>query len=198
MRKLFMLVSLVLVMVLFSVTTNRVLASGLGVTPENKTKPVIATIYINNAKSTYDDEIMKKLTERFNSKLAMYTIIPGEKYLQKLNKIGVTDITVAERSDIVQVFADEGIDYVVYAEVQPPILKEWMSFFNVGISATVTIPVKMIDVKNNKYLYNGKFTEQADNSSVLGGVGTKAAVIMAMDKIFVKSDEVLLNRLVMQ
>jgi hypothetical protein len=53
-------------------------------------------------------------------------------------------------------------------------------------------------VKNNKYLYNGKFTEQADNSSMIGGVGTKAAVIMAMDKILVKSDEVLLNRLPMK
>lgn len=198
MKKWSTIMSLILVTVLFIFNTNIVSANELDVTPENKTKPVVATIYINNAKSTYDEEIIKKLTERFNSKLAMYNIVPGEKYVQKLNKIGVTDITVAERADLVQVFADEGVDYVVYAEVQPPILKHWMSFFNVGVAATVTIPVKIIDVKNNKYLYNGKFTEQADNSSMLGGVGTKAAVITAMDKILVKSDEVLLNRLPMK
>lgn len=160
-----------------------------------KAKPVVATIYINNAKSTYDEEITKKLTERFNAKLQNYEIRPGDKYIEKLTKAGVTDITTAERSDIVQAFANEGIDYVVYAEVQPPILKSWISFFNQGIAATVTIPVKIIDLKNNKYLYNGKFTEQADNSAVIGGVGTKAAVIKAMDQILVKTDEILVNRL---
>lgn len=196
MKKRFTMMSLVLVMVLS--IANISFANELDITPENKTKPVVATIYINNAKSTYDAEIMKKITERFNAKLGSYNVVTGEKYVEKLNKIGVTDITVAERTDIVQVFADEGVDYVVYAEVQPPIFKQWVSFFNVGVAATVTIPVKIIDIKNNKYLYNGKFTEQADNSSMLGGVGTKAAVIMAMDKILVKSDEVLSNRLPMK
>lgn len=84
---------------------------------------------------------------------------------------------------------------MVYAEVQPPIFKHWQSFFNIGVAATVTIPVKIIDLKNNKYLYNGKFTEQADNSAVVGGVGTKAAVLKAMDQILVKTDEMLINRL---
>ena len=32
---------------------------------ETKGKPVVATIYINNAKSTYDDEILKRLADRF-------------------------------------------------------------------------------------------------------------------------------------
>lgn len=201
MRKWFMMMNLVLVMMLSIFSTNVALASTgdeAVVITENKTKPVVATIYINNAKSTYDDEITKKLTERFNAKLLTYDLRPGDKYVQKLNKMGVTDITVAERTDIVQAFADEGIDYVVYAEIQPPIFKQWVSFFNQGVAATVTIPVKIIDVKANKYLYNGKFTEQADNSAVFGGVGTKAAVIMAMDKILVKSDEILVNKLPMK
>lgn len=189
------MMSFILVMMLSVFNTNVALAAGAEVATENGTKCVVVTIYVNNAKSTYDDEITKKMTERFNAKLTKYDVYPGEKYIQKLNKIGVTDITVAERSDIVQVFAEDGIDYVVYAEVQPPIFKHWISLFNQGVAATVTIPVKIIDVKGNRYLYNGKFTEQADNSSMLGGVGTKAAVLMAMDKIFVNSDEVLVDRL---
>ncbi len=200
-KKWFIMMNLALVMVLSIFNTN--IALGAKITDpssitESNTKPVVATIYINNAKSTYDDEITKKLTERFNAKLINYDLRPGDKYVQKLAKMGVTDITVAERADIVQAFAEEGIDYVVYAEIQPPIFKEWISFFNQGIAATVTMPLKIIDVKGNKYLYNGKFTEQADNSAVFGGVGTKAAVIMAMDKIFVKSDEILVTRLPMK
>ncbi len=160
-------------------------------------KPVVATIYINNAKATYDDAIIAKLTERFNAKLLMYEIRKGDKYVEKLHKIGVTDITTAERTDILQAFEGENVDYVVYAEVQPPILKQWESFFNQGYAATVTIPVKIVDVKGGKYIYNGKFTEQADNSAVFGNVGTKAAVMKAMDKIFVKTDEVLVSRMPM-
>ena len=160
-------------------------------------KPVVATIYINNAKSTYDDEITAKLTDRFNAKLTMYEIRKGDKYVEKLQKMGVTDITMAERTDILQAFEGEDVDYVVYAEVQPPILKHWIAFFNQGYAATVTIPVKIIDVKGGKYIYNGKFTEQADNSAVLGGVGTKAAVLKAMDQILVKTDELLVSRMPM-
>lgn len=200
MKKVFLMMFLVLVIMFPTFNANAAILSTTdsNVTTEVKPKPIVATIYINNAKSTYDDELTKKLTDRFNSKLTMYDLRVGDKYVEKLTKIGVTDITVAERSDIVQAFSDEGIDYVVYAEIQPPILKHWMSFFNVGVAATVTIPVKIIDIKNNKYLYNGKFTEQADNSSMLGGVGTKVAVVTAMDKIFAKSDEILLNRIPMK
>lgn len=158
-------------------------------------KPVVATIYINNAKSTYDDEITQKVTDRFNAKLVNYQIVPGAKYVEKLNKMGITDITTAERSDIIQAFAGDNVDYLVYAEVPPPILKSWQSFFNIGVNATVTLPVKILDLKNNKYLYNGKFTESADNSSVIGGVGTKAAVMKALDQILVKTDEVLITRM---
>lgn len=169
------------------------------VQPHNSTddnaKSVVATIYINNAKSTYDAEIMQKLADRFNAKLQMYELRNGDQYIEKLHKLGVTDITVAERADILEAFAGERIDYVVYAEVQPPIIKYWMSFFNQGYAATVTIPVKIIDVKNSKYIYNGKFTEQADNSAVFGGVGTKAAVLKAIDQILFKTDELLINKM---
>lgn len=160
-----------------------------------KTKPVVATIYINNAKSTYDAEITKLITDRFNAKLSLYELKSGNTYVEKLNKMGITDITTAERTDIVQVFAGDDVDYVVFAEVQPPILKSWVSFFNMGVNATVTVPVKIIDIKNNKYLYNGKFTETADNSAVIGGVGTKAAVMKALEQILVKTDEVLTSRM---
>ncbi|MDR3563031.1 MAG: hypothetical protein P4N59_16595 [Negativicutes bacterium] len=202
MNKRFFVLAMVLVMMVLLVSVAYAEEPANPVTPvtpvapvETKAKVTVATIYINNAKSTYDDEITKKLTDRFNAKLAMYDLRPGDKYIEKLNKMGVTDVTTAERADIVQVFTGEGIDYVVYAEVQPPIMKQWVSFFNIGVAATVTIPVKILDIKNNKYLYNGKFTEQADNSSMLGGVGTKAAVIKAMDQILVKTDEILTNRL---
>ena len=177
---------------LLSFACTTALAAETTATPA---KPTVATIYINNAKSTYDDELSQKLSSRFNRKLSSFTLQNDPKVVAKLNDAGITDISVAERGDIVQIFADENIDYIVYAEIQPPILAPWVSMFNQGVKATVTIPLKIIDVKNNKYLYNGKFTETADNSAVFGGVGTKAAVFKAMDKIFDKTDDVLRAKL---
>ena len=181
---------------LLSFACTTAFAAQLSAKSETATaKPVVATIYVNNAKSTYDDELSQNLSSRFNKRLSQFTLRNDPQFKERLSKFGVTDISMAERSDIVQVFDGENIDYIVYAEIQPPILNSWVSMFNQGVKATVTIPLKIIDVKNNKYLYNGKFTETADNSAVFGGVGTKAAVVKAMDLIFVKTDEVLTSRL---
>jgi len=158
-------------------------------------KPTVVTIFVNNAKSTYDKELTKKITERFNARLTPYEVKSDGKYLELLNKAGITDVSLAEKSDIVSAVNDGTVDYLVYTEIQPPIINSWVSFFNVGVKATVTIPLKIIDIKHNKYLYNSKFTDTADNSTMLGGVGTKAAVLGAMDKIFNKTDEVLTTRL---
>ncbi|MBP2644215.1 MAG: hypothetical protein H6Q67_2102 [Firmicutes bacterium] len=134
------------------------------------------------------DDLVDKLSPIFN-------LVPGESYLTKLEKSGITDITSAERNDVVGAFSDGAVDFVVYVEVQPVLIKKWQSFFNVGSAATVTLPLKIIDIKNNKYLYNGKFTEQADNSSILGGVGTKGATMAALDKILVHLNDTLVTRL---
>ena len=158
-------------------------------------KPVVVTIYINNAKTTYDNEITAKLTERFNAKLTMYDIRKGDRYMEKLDKLGVTDLSVAERADILKAFEGEGVDYMVYAEVQPPILNEWIAYFNAGYKVTVVVPVKILNVRAGKYIYSGKFTEHADNSAVIGGVGTKGAVLGALELILAKTDEVLVNRM---
>lgn len=48
---------------------------------------------------------------------------------------------------------------------------------------TANVPFKIIDVKNNKYLYNGKFTEIAKDSSMIGGIGNKSVSIEAIEKV---------------
>lgn len=48
---------------------------------------------------------------------------------------------------------------------------------------TSIVPFKIIDIKNNKYLYNGKFTEVAKDSSMVGGIGNKSVALKALDKV---------------
>ena len=53
-----------------------------------------------------------------------YIYINGEPYIEKLNKVGIVDITTAERADIVDAFEGEDVDYVVFIEVQPFIARD--------------------------------------------------------------------------
>ena len=147
--------------------------------------PKVVILYVNNAKSTYDDEVDKKIKTNLEKAISpeKYLIIEGAPYIEKLKKAGIVDIATAERADIISAFAGEDIDYVVFLEVQPFIARDKMTFFTIGKDITATVPFKMIDVVNNKYLYNGKFTEKASDSSALGGIGNKSVAMKALDKI---------------
>ena len=147
--------------------------------------PKVVILYVNNAKSTYDDEVDKKIKTNLEKAISpeKYLIIEGAPYIEKLKKAGIVDIATAERADIIAAFAGEDIDYVVFLEVQPFIARDKMTFFTIGKDITATVPFKMIDVVNNKYLYNGKFTEKASDSSALGGIGSKSVAMKALDKI---------------
>lgn len=162
---------------------------------QESTKARVALMYVNNAKATYDDEINKKMNDNFDTILKQYKIIPGQRYVEMLNKIGINDITTAERGDIIGVFKGEDIDYVLYVEIQPFVRKERITFFTYGIDITAIVPVKIIDLKGNKYLYNGKFTEFARDSSMIGGIGNKSVSLKALDLVIEKMNPVVATRL---
>lgn len=147
--------------------------------------PKVAIIYVNNAKSTYDAEVDKELFKYLNKSLPedVYEIVDGAPYAEKLNKLGYMDIADAERADIIDAFAGEGIDYCIYLEVQPFVARDKMTFFTVGKDITTAVPFKMIDLVNNKYLYVGKYTEKASDSTMIGGIGNKSVALKALNNV---------------
>ena len=159
-------------------------------------KATVALLFVNNAKSTFDNDVSKKMTDNFSKILnGKYTVISGDRYIERLNKTGITDITTAERSDIVEAFKGDKIDFVLFAEVQPFIRKEKITLFTYGKDMTAIVPLKIIDLVNNKYLYNGKFTEFASDSSMIGGVGNKSVALKALDMVIEKMNAVISVRL---
>jgi len=159
------------------------------------TKPTIAILYVNNAKTTYDKELTTKIMTNLDTQLKNYTIIAGDQYIERLNKVGISDITTSERTDIVDAFKGEAIDYVLFVELQPFVRKERITVFTYGIDMTAVMPIKIIDLKNNKYLYNGKLTEFATDSCVFGLVGNKSVSLLALDKILGKMNVIIKDRL---
>jgi hypothetical protein len=161
-------------------------------TPKKK----IALLFVNNAKTTYDAELNTMISDNFDKMLKpKYEVLTGTKYVELLNKAGIVDISTAERADIVNVVQGEDVDYILYAELQPFVRKEKTTFFTYGLEMTAVMPIKIIDVKKNVYLYNGKFTELAKDSSAIGGIGNKSVAIKALTNTLDKMNSVIEARL---
>jgi len=146
--------------------------------------PRVAIIYSNNANTTYDDAIndciLKNLDETLSGKFA---VSKSDAVLKKLADRGMTDLSMAERRDIMDAVADEGFDYILCISVEPLQRKEKFSLFTQGIEIIATVPFKLIDVKGDRYLYNGKFTEKQSDSTWIGSVGNKSVTLEALQKV---------------
>ena len=147
--------------------------------------PKVAVMYVNNAKTTYDDVVDKEILKYLDTALpdSTYELVDGAPYMEKLAKIGFVDVSSAERADIVDAFAGDGVDYCIYLEVQPFVARDKVTFFTIGKDMTTSIPFKMIDLVSGKYLYVGKFAEKASDSTAIGGIGNKSVAIKALDNV---------------
>lgn len=159
--------------------------------------PNVAVLYVNNAKTTYDRELDEAVLSNLVQALpaSQYNYVDGAPYVEKLSKIGITDITTAERADILATFAGENIDYVVFVEIQPLVVRDKLTLFSVGKDVSMVVPLKVIDLGGNRYLYNGKFTEKASDSTFIGGIGNKSVALKALQKINIQLRATLAERL---
>ncbi len=150
---------------------------------QKSTLPKVVVMYVNNAKSTYDDEVDKEIFKYLNQAMPedVYELVDGAPYMEKLNKMGYMDISMAERADIIAAFEGEDIDYCLYLEIQPFVARDKISFFSVGKDVTTAIPFKLINMGTGRYIFNGTFTEKASDSSMIGGIGNKSVALKAID-----------------
>ena len=146
--------------------------------------PRVAIIYANNANTTYDDAINDCILQNLDKELSgKFNVSRSDAVIQKLADKGMTDLSMAERRDIMDVVADEGFDYILCLTLEPFQRKEKFSVFTQGIEIIATVPVKIIDVKGDRYIYNGKFVEKHYDSTWIGTVGNKSVALEAMQKI---------------
>ncbi len=147
-------------------------------------RPSVAIVYVNNAKTNYDaaidDCVLKNLDHTLSNRFA---VVKSDAVVQKLADMGMTDLSMAERRDIMDALSDENFDYIICLSVEPLQRKEKFSVFTQGIEMTATVPFKLIDVNNDRYLYNGKFVEKQSDSTWIGSVGNKSVTIEVLQKV---------------
>lgn len=90
-----------------------------------------------------------------------------DKHIQILNESGTQEISTVERRDIISSFSDTPTDYIVIIDVLPLTA---LSVWNYAPYAYMTtMQLKIIDVKSDKYLYNGKVFYKPKASASLKG-----------------------------
>ncbi len=156
--------------------------------------PRVGVLYVNHAKSTYDGAIDRKLLKNLKKTLSTkYEFVRAD--AKRLEDLGMTDLAMAERRDIIDAFRNERFDYILCLEVEPLIRKERVSVFTTGIDITVTVPFKLIRVAEDRYLYNGKFVELQSDSTFIGSVGNKSVTLKALNKVNKKINQVLREKM---
>lgn len=159
--------------------------------------PRVAVLYANNAKTTYDDVlddcVLKNLEKALSSR--GYQFVKDDAALESLKSMGMNDLGMAERRDIIDAVKADDYNYIICVTVEPMIRKEKFSMLTQGIEMTATVPFKMIDAKADRYLYNGKFVEKQGSSTPIGSVGNKSVALKALNKVNESINKVVAEKL---
>ena len=155
----------------------------------------VGLLYVNKALTTYDDEIDYRMLSDIvlcvNPK--DHKLVDCSSRFADMQQMGINDLSLAERSDLIGVMSKDNLDYAVLIQVNPFIRKERMAMFRYTIEMTSDIIVKVIDMNNNKYLYNGKLSEMAKHGTAVAGVSNKSAVMKVLDIVCPKIQDIINN-----
>ena len=160
-------------------------------------RPVVAIVYENNAKTKYDKTIDKKLFEYLDAAMPVrtYDLVDGRTCKAKLADNGIEDIADAERADIIDALAGSGVDYFLYLGVNPVQVKDKSSLLAAGKIANTSLPFRIVDINNDKYVYTKTYTESAKTMSAIGGVGSKSVTLEIITRVGKQIQNVIETRL---
>lgn len=156
-----------------------------------KVLPKVAVIYVNNSMTDWNEDIDKKMLKCFNDLLPKekYELVDGTPYIAKLSDLGYMDLSMVERSDFVTVMEGRGIDYCVYMEVEPMMRNGHGWHQNEEQEATVSVPVKVVDLNSGRYITAATYSEKHKDApnfiaSIFGGgVSPKNVTLRAFDAV---------------
>ena len=152
---------------------------------QRKNLPKVAVMYINNTQVDFYKDVDEKIMDNFKQVLNphQYHFIDGTPYVEALAEMGIEDIVTAERADILDVYENSGIDYVVFLQLEPMLRKDKVTTFTKGKEVTATAPFKILDIQRKKALYNGRITRVGDKSKAFFKMGNKSVTMEAVELI---------------
>lgn len=168
-------------------------------TPEQRQMllPRVAVIFHNNAQTTYDKRIDHFVNEALHEAIPDkdYKYLEGTPFFNECRLAGIADIGSAERADLIDILQPYDLDYLVYLEIEPVTTRSKATVFSKGKSAVITAPLKIIDMRKKRTLYNGTITEVGKTTVMMGKIGNKSVALEGVKKVNEKMKAVVAERL---
>ena len=146
---------LIILMIILSLGTVQAHASDIS---QNE-KQILPVLIVNNSYSDTRKSMATMKSELTDILMDQITKSLGEKYnIKQLNNdYNIHDVASTEKSDLLDTFKETSYPMVMLVEILP------VPPAGLYVDALVTVHFKILNIKDSKYIYNGKlWTEKAN------------------------------------
>ncbi len=128
---------------------------------QEREKATVTLVFINNSKSAFDDVLNEHITNFLHRKVdGLYKVINHQKYYKIMATLATSK---SADKEIINVFANDEIDYAVYLELHPFNRKEQVALFRYGKKFSASMTVKIFDIYTKQTIYSNIITAKAAN-----------------------------------
>ncbi len=150
-------------------------------------KSSVLLVFNNIAGTRYDEKLTQIALEKLQKKIeGIYLEIDAEPYGEKFKEKSFEKASFAELTAQVD---GCGADYFVYTELQPITKETHFNFIYFDKNVETGLVLRIVDLKNDKELYNKKYLMKAEDSTDYFFIGSGSVAQKALDAILFRAGE---------
>ena len=150
-------------------------------------KSSVLLVFNNIAGTRYDEKLTQIALEKLQKKIeGIYLEIDAEPYGENFKGKSFEKASFAELTAQVD---GCGADYFVYTELQPITKETHFNFIYFDKNVETGLVLRIVDLKNDKELYNKKYLIKAEDSTDYFFIGSGSVAQKALDAILFRAGE---------
>ena len=150
-------------------------------------KSSVLLVFNNIAGTRYDEKLTQIALEKLQKKIeGIYLEIDAESYGENFKEKSFEKASFAELTAQVD---GCGADYFVYTELQPITKETHFNFIYFDKNVETGLVLRIVDLKNDKELYNKKYLIKAEDSTDYFFIGSGSVAQKALDAILFRAGE---------
>lgn len=150
-------------------------------------KSSVLLVFNNIAGTRYDEKLIQIALEKLQKKIeGIYLEIDDEPYGENFKEKSFEKASFAELTAQVD---GCGADYFVYTELQPITKETHFNFIYFDKNVETGLVLRIVDLKNDKELYNKKYVMKAEDSTDYFFIDSGSVAQKALDAILFRAGE---------
>ena len=151
-------------------------------------KSSVMLIVNNLAQTKYDEKLTAMMNESLHKKIdGIYNELEADAYLPKFAGHSFEQAESKELIDLVHEATE--LDYLIYVELQPFAKKTNYNLVYYDKAMTANLLLRLIDARNGKEIYQGKYTIEAKDSTDYWFIGSGSVAKKALESVLFKAGE---------